>query len=349
MAGTVSGVAHPLFAHESSLRHDTGSHPERAARIAAIERELAARDWCGFERLESPAATVEQLQAVHPATHVERIRALAAAGGGRIDADTVVSPGSWDAAVHAAGGGVAVVDALLRDGAGRAASVHRPPGHHCETAEPMGFCLFNTVAVAARHARDAHGIRRVLVFDWDVHHGNGTAEIFAGTDEVLFVSIHEFPLYPGTGRPDERGHGAGEGLTVNLPVPAGSGDDTWVAMTERVVLPVARQYAPELILVSAGYDAHVEDPLAGCAVTDDGFDRMAAAVHRLGTEVGVPVGMVLEGGYAPDALARCVAGTLATWASPAPAAPAEVPEDGVVDRARAFLADRWPGVVGDAG
>jgi acetoin utilization deacetylase AcuC-like enzyme len=313
--------------------------------MSAITRELEARGGCGFVTRESPAATREQLEAVHPATHVERIRALAASGGGRIDADTVVSAGSWDAARHAAGGAVAVVDALLRDGAGRAASLHRPPGHHCETAEAMGFCLFNSVAIAARHARDAHGLSRVLIFDWDVHHGNGTAEIFAGTDEVLFCSIHEFPLYPGTGRPAEQGHGAGEGFTVNLPVPAGSGDATWVGMTERVVLPIAREYAPELVLVSAGYDAHVEDPLAGCTVTDEGFVRMAQAVHRLGTELDVPVGLVLEGGYAPEALARSVAGTLEAWsAAPAPAPAADEAGDPTVQHARRFLAARWPTV-----
>ncbi|WP_349239774.1 histone deacetylase [Patulibacter sp. SYSU D01012] len=338
-------MAPVLFRHPSSLRHDTGSHPERAARITAVETALAARDWCGYDVRESPQATTEQLQAVHPAVHVERIRALAAAGGGSIDADTIVSAGSWEAALHAAGGAVAVVDALLDGGAGRAASLHRPPGHHCETAQPMGFCLFNNVAVAARHALDAHGLRRVLVYDWDVHHGNGTAEIFAGTDEVLFCSVHEFPLYPGTGRPNEVGHGAGKGFTVNLPVPEGSGDDVWIGMTEQIVLPIARSYAPELILVSAGYDAHVEDPLAGCTVTDAGFERVAHAVHRVGDELGVPVGLVLEGGYAPDALARSVAATLAAWAGPSrPVREGVVSGAPIVERARASLAGRWPGV-----
>jgi acetoin utilization deacetylase AcuC-like enzyme len=357
MRGTVSVVDPALFRHDSSLHHDTGSHPERAARIVAVERELAARGWCGFRPQDSPPATVAQLRAVHPAAHVERIRALAAAGGGSIDADTIVSAGSWEAALHAAGGAVAVVDALLADPTGsadpthprRAASLHRPPGHHCETAEPMGFCLFNNVAVAARHARDAHGLRRVLIFDWDVHHGNGTAEIFAGSDEVLFCSIHEFPLYPGTGRPTERGHGAGQDLTVNLPVPTGSGDATWVGLTERVVLPIARSYAPELILVSAGYDAHAEDPLAGCEVSDGGFARMAAAVDRLATELGVPLGLVLEGGYAPDALARSVAATLEAWTIREASAPADAEDEPtVVRQAIEFLGPRWPAVASAA-
>jgi acetoin utilization deacetylase AcuC-like enzyme len=342
MPGTVSVVARPLFRHDSSLRHDTGSHPERAGRIVAIERELDARGWCGFERRESPKATDEQLLAVHPRAHVERIRALAAAGGGRIDADTIVSAGSWEAALHGAGGAVAVVDALLTGDSDRAASVHRPPGHHCETAEPMGFCLLNNVAVAARHAVRVHGVQRVLVLDWDVHHGNGTAEIFAGSADVLFASIHEFPLYPGTGRPTEVGHGAGEGLTVNLPVPGGSGDEVWVGMTEEVVLPIARDWSPQLILVSAGYDAHADDPLAGCEVSDEGFARMAGAVHRLATELDVPLGLVLEGGYDVDALARSVARTLETWSGEPAAAPGARGDDPVVDRARQHIAGRWP-------
>ncbi|MGE4425776.1 MAG: histone deacetylase [Solirubrobacteraceae bacterium] len=332
-----------LFRHPASLGHDTGAHPERAARITAIEGALAAEDWCGFAPQESPEATLEQITAVHPAVHVERIRALAASGGGAIDADTVVSGGSWIAALHAAGGAVAMVDALMA-GAGRGASLHRPPGHHCETDRPMGFCLLNNIAVAARHARDAHGLSRVLVLDWDVHHGNGTAEIFAGTDEVLFCSIHEYPLYPGSGRPDEIGHGAGSGYTVNLPVAAGSGDETFVGLVERIVLPIAREYRPELVLVSAGYDAHADDPLAGCQVTDAGFAGMAAATHRLAAELGVPLGLVLEGGYDVDALARSVTATLRTWSAPVPAAPPDPPTAPVVEWAGRRLAERWPGL-----
>lgn len=338
-------MALPLFHHESSLRHDTGSHPERAGRITTIERELAARDWCGFAPRTSPAAHLDQLLAVHPESHVARIRSLAATGGGAIDADTVVSPGSWEAALHAAGGAIAVVDELCSGRARRAASLHRPPGHHCETAQPMGFCLFNNVAIAARHARSAHHVDRVLIFDWDVHHGNGTAEIFAGSRDVLFCSIHGSPLYPGTGRVDEIGHGRGAGYTVNLPVPAGSDDGVWTAMVDAVVLPVARDFQPQLILVSAGYDAHRDDPLADCDVTDEGFARIASSVHALGAELGVPVGLVLEGGYAVDALARSVAATLDVWSRPAPE-PVRVPGDVpyVVAQHRASHAPLWAGL-----
>jgi acetoin utilization deacetylase AcuC-like enzyme len=180
----------------------------------------------------------------------------------------------------------------------------------------MGFCLFNNVAVAARRARDAHGVDRVLILDWDVHHGNGTNDIFHADPGVLFVSIHQAPLYPGTGAAADRGEGPGAGYTVNLPVPGGSGDEVFCSLVEHVVAPIARDYAPGLVLVSAGYDAHAEDPLAGCEVSDDGYAAMAAAMRRLVLELDVPLGVVLEGGYALDALARSVVATLETVARP---------------------------------
>ena len=212
--------------------------------------------------------------------------------------DTVVSPGSFEAALHAAGGAIAMVDALLgAEGAPAAASLHRPPGHHAEAARAMGFCLFDNVAIGAQHALDAHGARRVMIVDWDVHHGNGTNAIFHERDDVLFCSIHQWPLYPGTGAASDVGRGAGEGFTVNLPVPGGSGDDVFVSHLEHVVAPLARAYAPDLLLVSAGYDAHADDPLAGCVVTDAGYVAMAASVRAVADGLGIPLGIVLEGGY----------------------------------------------------
>src|SRR4051794_32940075 len=243
--------------------------------MVAIERELDGRGWLGWERRESPAAEREALLAVHPLDHIRFIRELCEAGGGAIDLDTAVSPGSYEAALHAAGGACAAVDAVL-DGARCAFSVHRPPGHHAEPARAMGFCLFNSIAVAARWALDRRGLSRVLILDWDVHHGNGTNDIFHASDAVLFVSIHESPLYPGTGPARDVGSGAGTGYTVNLPVPAGSGDETFVSLVQHVVGPLARAFAPELVLVSAGYDAHADDPLAGCRVSDAGYGAMAA-------------------------------------------------------------------------
>ncbi len=300
--------------HPSSLEHDTGPYPEAAHRIRVLERELAARDWMGFETAESPEVSAAALALVHPEAYVEEIRrACAAAAGGAVylDADTLVSPGSWAAALHSTGGAVALVDLLLDGSAPAGMSAHRPPGHHAEAARAMGFCLFANAAVAARHATEVRGLSRVLVLDWDVHHGNGTHDILLEDPRTLFVSIHQAPLYPGTGPATERGRGAGEGFTLNLPVPAGSGDETWCSLVEHVVVPRARELAPELILVSAGYDAHADDPLASCRVTDAGFAAMAASVRRLGAEAEAPVGVLLEGGYDVGALARGVALTLA--------------------------------------
>ena len=337
-----------LFRHPSSLEHDTGAHPENARRIVAIERALSEREWLGWDVRESPAATREQIERVHPARHLDRIEALCRRGGGMIDMDTLVSPGSFEAALHAAGGAVAVVDALLGDGAGDgagvrcAASLHRPPGHHAEPAQAMGFCLFGNVAVGAAHAIEAHGARRVLIFDWDVHHGNGTNAIFHDRDDVLFCSIHQSPLYPGTGPASDVGSDAGEGFTVNLPVPGGSGDDVFLSHVEHVVRPLARQYAPDLVLLSAGYDAHAEDPLAGCAVTDAGFAGMAALMRATADELGVALGLVLEGGYDLAALSRSVVATLeALGAEEAPAVP-QVALDQLALRAQERLAAYWP-------
>ena len=314
-----------LFHHRSSLQHDTGPHPEQPARIVAIERALEARGGLGFERRESPAVTREQLEAVHPPRLIDGIQALCASGGGMIDADTVVSEGSWEAALHSAGGAVALVDALLGGEARFGASIHRPPGHHAEIRRAMGFCLFNNVAVAARHARDAYGIGRVLILDWDVHHGNGTQDVFYDTDEVLFASIHEWPLYPGTGAASETGSGAGAGFTLDMPVPAGSGDEVFCSLVEHVVAPAAREYGPGVILVSAGFDAHADDPLAGCRVSDAGYWTMATSVRALADELGVPVGVVLEGGYDLGALARGMTATLEALTAAGPVAAPELP------------------------
>jgi acetoin utilization deacetylase AcuC-like enzyme len=332
-----------LLSHPSSLEHDTGVHPERAERLVAFERELVARGGLGLERTESAAASRELLHAVHPPEYVDSIERFVWAGGGALDADTVCSPGSWDAALHGAGGAAQVVDLLLGGEAPFAASVHRPPGHHAEAARAMGFCLFNSVAVAARRAIDGgFGVSRVLVLDWDVHHGNGTNDIFHASDEVLFASIHESPLYPGTGPASDVGRGAGEGHTVNLPVPGGSGDETFVSLVAHVVAPLARAFAPGLVLISAGFDAHGDDPLAGCRVTDAGFAAMAAEMRALAAELDVPCGLVLEGGYDLGALSRSLCDVLDAFGRPdAPARP-DVPVHPLATAAQQRLARYWP-------
>jgi acetoin utilization deacetylase AcuC-like enzyme len=332
-----------LLRHPSSLEHETGAHPESPRRIVAIERALSERDWLGWDVRLSPAAPRSAIEAVHPAAHIDRIEALAAGGGGMIDMDTTVSAGSFGAALHAAGGAVALVDALLAAGGPAVgASLHRPPGHHATAGRAMGFCLLNNVAIAAQHARSA-GAARVLVVDWDVHHGNGTNDIFYARDDVLFCSIHQWPLYPGTGRDTDAGTGPGEGYTVNLPVPGGSGDAVFVSLLKHVVRPLARAYEPDLVLLSAGYDAHADDPLGGCVVTDAGYAAMSATVRATADELGVPLGIVLEGGYDLGALARCLTITLdVAGAEAAPGVP-EVELHPLAARARARLAAAgWP-------
>ncbi len=324
-----------LFSHPSSLEHETGyGHPERPDRIRAIAGRLAEGDGFGFERREAPAAELGQLLAVHPQEHVDAVRELSARGGA-FDLDTPLSAGSWEAALHSAGGACALVDSLLRDGERVGFSALRPPGHHAEAARAMGFCLFATVAVAARHAIDSLGAERVLVLDWDVHHGNGTNSIFHGSREVLFASIHQFPLYPGTGPLEDVGSGDGEGYSLNLPVPGGSGEDVFCALVEHVVLPAARQFSPDLVLISAGYDAHRDDPVGGCSLETASFAELTRQVLGL----GVPTGAVLEGGYDLDALADGVAVTLEALV--AGGEPASHPAEAVTERARGVLGRYW--------
>jgi acetoin utilization deacetylase AcuC-like enzyme len=308
----------PFFRHPASLEHETGhGHPERPDRIRAIEAELESRDWLGWEPREAPAASEEQLLRVHPADYVERVREMSARSQA-FDMDTPTSPGSYEAALRAAGGACALVEALLSGGERTGFSAMRPPGHHAERATAMGFCLFANVAVAARHALDALGAERVLVLDWDVHHGNGTNTLCHDTPEVLFASIHQFPFWPGSGALDDVGEGPGEGYALNLPVPGGTGEAAFLSLIEHIVVPAGRQYRPDLILISAGYDAHRNDPLGGLELDTSSFARMSSRIRALGEELGAPVGAVLEGGYDLSSLADSVAETMAALSGGAP-------------------------------
>jgi acetoin utilization deacetylase AcuC-like enzyme len=345
--GYRNAIAPPLFfRHPSSLEHDTGAHPERAERIRAIEAELEGRDWLGYEVREAPKATEEQLLAVHPERHVERVRERSRHGQ-PFDLDTPVSPGSWEAALHAAGGSCALVEELLAGRAPTGFSALRPPGHHAEANHAMGFCLFANISIAARHAIDSLDAERVLVLDWDVHHGNGTHAIFHSSPEVLFVSIHQWPFYPGSGALTDAGSGEGEGFTINLPVPAGSGPHEWLGLVEHVVEPAALEFKPDLVLVSAGFDAHRSDPLADCMLETETFGHMARRVRSLADELGVPVGAVLEGGYDLGALASSVAATLEGLAEGGDT-PATEPGS-LVSAAVEQVGRYWPGVRADAG
>jgi acetoin utilization deacetylase AcuC-like enzyme len=332
----------PWFCHDAGLAHDVPGHPERPARIVALEAEMERHGWFGWEPVEAPRATRDQLSRVHPLAHVDFIAELSARGGGAIDIDTSAVAGTYEAALRAAGGAIALVDALLVDGAPCGVSALRPPGHHAEAARAMGFCFFNNVAVAAAHARAAHGRERVLILDWDVHHGNGTNDIFHADPSVLFCSIHEWPLYPGTGPASDAGAGAGEGYTVNLPVPGGSGDEVHGSLVEHVVAPLIRGWAPELVLVSAGFDAHRADPLASCRLTEAGFAGMTASLRRACAEVDAPLGVVLEGGYAVDALAGSMAAVVPVLGAVSVPAASDLPVHPLAVEAGERLAAWWP-------
>ncbi|MGO9488160.1 MAG: histone deacetylase [Solirubrobacteraceae bacterium] len=298
------------YSHPACMEHDPGEyspgHPDTPERLIALERALLERDWLGWERRKAPAASEAQLELVHSPGHVRFVRELCEAGGGAIDADTFVGRPSWVAALHAAGGALEMTRALLAGDAPVGFCGVRPSGHHAERDRAMGFCLFDNIAVAAAGAIVDLGLRRVFVLDWDVHHGNGTAEIFRSRPDVLFASLHQSPLYPGTGPMEDVGSGAGKGYTINLPVPPGTGEELWMGLFERVVLPAAAAFEPELILVSAGFDAHAYDPLADCRLSTGTFVRMASRLRQLAGERSVPLGLVLEGGYDHEVLAECV-------------------------------------------
>jgi len=338
-------VPPPLWLrHDASLGHDIPGHLERPDRIRALEAALGEREWLGWRRAEAPEAAREALLAVHPEPHLDHVAGLCAAGGGMIDMDTECVPDTWSAALRAAGGAVALVDALLGGQAACGFSALRPPGHHAEAARAMGFCFLANAAIAAEHALRGHGAGRVLILDWDVHHGNGTSEIFRFSRDVLFCSVHQSPLYPGTGPASDVGSGAGEGYTVNLPVPPGSGDDAFRSLVEHVVVPLARAFEPRLILVSAGFDAHGADPLASCRMTEAGYAALTASLRRVGDELGAPVGLVLEGGYDIGALVGSVLELMPVLAAPATPGEGAVALDvhPLAAQARERLARFWP-------
>jgi acetoin utilization deacetylase AcuC-like enzyme len=275
-------------------RHDPGPHPERPARYDAVSEAVAAS---GAEVAEAPAAPLDALRAVHDAGYLEALQRICAEGGGALDPDTVVNGASYDAAVRASGAAMAAVDAVLSGEIRAGFTCGRPPGHHAERATPMGFCIVNHVAVAAAHAR-ASGVERVAVLDWDAHHGNGTQAAFWGDPAVLYVSLHQFPLYPGTGAASERGGGEGAGATVNIPLAPGTGGGEYLEAFRTWALPALRDFDPGILLVSAGFDAHRADPLTDLGLEAEAFATMTRELHGIGAG---PV-MVLEGGYDLTAL-----------------------------------------------
>jgi acetoin utilization deacetylase AcuC-like enzyme len=333
------------FSDPACLEHDPSAHvpghPDTPERLEAIERTLAASDWLGWERRDAPAALQAELELIHSDRQIKQIKQLSRDGGGAIDADTFVGGPSFRAALHAAGGACEMTRALIAGDARLGFCAIRPSGHHAEPDRAMGFCLFNNVAVAAELAIRQLGLSRVFILDWDVHHGNGTAEAFRRRSDVLFASIHQSGIYPGSGPLSDVGSGPGEGYTINLPVPAGSEEDLWLSLIEHIVLPAAQAFEPELVLVSAGFDAHREDPLAGCRLETASFAEIARHVRDLAERLGVPLGVVLEGGYQPSILGECVLETL-TALSGVQAPVAAAPEALLTSRAAAQIAHYWP-------
>jgi acetoin utilization deacetylase AcuC-like enzyme len=288
--------------------HDTGGHPENPSRIRAIDRELHDRELLtGRPEIAWESATDEMVTRVHDPGYLASLRQITRAGGGMLDPDTIVRPDSLEVALSAAGAAVAAVDAVLDGRVTRAFVLSRPPGHHALPGRGMGFCLLNNVAIAAAHAR-ARGVERVAIVDWDVHHGNGTEAAFLDDPAVFYASTHQAPFYPFTGFASERGRAAGMGATLNIPLEAGSGDAALLRAMTGQIAPALEEFGPELIFVSAGYDAHRNDPLAMLEATDEGFRILTQAVIDLADDLcdGRLI-FVLEGGYDPPALARCVA------------------------------------------
>jgi acetoin utilization deacetylase AcuC-like enzyme len=295
-----------LYTHPACLQHDPGpAHPESPARLRAVLAALDRDRFATLDRIEAPRASREALTRVHTPAYVERILASAPATGTlRLDEDTLMSPASAEAALRAAGALVAAVDAVMNDPASRAFCAVRPPGHHATADQAMGFCLFNNVAVGAAHALAAHGLARVAIADFDVHHGNGTQDIFTAEPRVLFLSSHQSPLYPGSGSADE----TGAGNLVNAPLPAGTGSQAFRQAWAEQLLPQLDAFAPQLLLISAGFDAHRADPLAQLQLEADDYAWLTARLVDVArTHARGRVVSTLEGGYDLDALAASAA------------------------------------------
>ena len=296
-----------LFTHSACLYHETPfGHPECADRLRAVLHRLEAEEFQYLRRCDAPIAAHEHLARVHADGYIKRLLArIPDDGYEHIDGDTIVSRGSGEAAMRAAGAAGAAVDLVMEGGARNAFCAVRPPGHHAEPAQAMGFCLFNNVAIGAHHARAAHGCKRVAVIDFDVHHGNGTQSAFEHDPDFFFGSTHQWPLYPGTGRPDEQGVA---GNIVNMPLPPGAGSDDFRGAMADIVLPAMDAFGPDFIFISAGFDAHRADPLANLRLTESDYAWATAEIARIAAKAcGGRIVSTLEGGYNLDALAASAA------------------------------------------
>lgn len=299
-----------LVYHPAYLEHDMGvGHPESPNRLRAIMQQLEqSGTMARLTRIEPRKAEDEWITLVHTPSYVASLKRHAPTSGRvSLDPDTFMSPASLDAAYLAAGGALAGVDAIMAGQVDHVFCAVRPPGHHAEAGRAMGFCLFNNVAIAAHYAQKKYGLSRILIVDWDVHHGNGTQHSFEDNPSVLFFSTHQYPHYPGTGRADERGRGPGEGYTINVPMKAGEGDDEYRAIFYKVLVPAADAFKPEFVIVSAGFDAHKDDPLASMELTEVGYANLTGILAGIATRHAEGrILSSLEGGYNLTALAASI-------------------------------------------
>ena len=274
---TVGFVYDPIY-----LRHDTGQHVENARRLESVNSHLEQTQLKQhLVAIKPRAASVEEIALVHHKQYISNIQDTAHKGGGWLDADTVMSPDSYDAAVYAAGGVIRATESVMNGEVDSAFALVRPPGHHATSQRAMGFCLFNNIAIAAKYAVVEYKLERIAIIDFDVHHGNGTQATFYDSPQVLYISTHEYPFYPGTGDIDETGTGEGKGTTVNIPLPAGCGDAEYLDVFEQIIAPATKRFRPQLVLVSAGYDNHWADGMALMQLSTAGFAQMVGIIKRL--------------------------------------------------------------------
>lgn len=298
-----------LYTDDRFLGHETGTHKECPERLKAITEELARTGLAGKCQVGEPRmASVDELAGIHGRSYIQRVDQFAKSGGGWIEADTFLSRKSYDVACLAAGTAIAAVDAVMTGKDNVAVCLVRPPGHHALENDAMGFCLFNNIGVAADHAIKKHHLERVLVVDWDVHHGNGTQDIFYERDDVWFLSAHRFPFYPGTGKKDETGAGRGLGTKFNLPVAFGTSRRDYLAQFESLLTDAAMKCKPQMILISAGFDAHKQDPIGSLGLETEDFETLTKLVKQVArTCCGGRIVSCLEGGYNVQRLAESVA------------------------------------------
>ena len=300
------------------LKHDPGDfHPERPERLKVlldIPKELDSK---GFQLLPPRAASREEVEACHSSDYFETVKATSKTNRYALDGDTVTCRDSFGVGLLAVGGFLKLLDSIAAGEFRNGFALVRPPGHHALRDRAMGFCLFNTVAIGAHHLKRHYGAKRILIMDWDVHHGNGTQDAFYSDPSVLYISTHQYPYYPGTGAAGEVGEGAAQGYTVNVPLPAGCGDEEYLGVFKEIVVPIGEKYAPDWILVSAGFDPHKLDPLGGMNVTEKGFSAMASSLLNIADKyAGGRIAFLLEGGYDLAALKRSVAGVLGQMRDP---------------------------------